>query len=427
MSVFQLGTAATDKIFLEFVLPGMNVQIRENTTLADRFQTDTEHVVGKYATFKCQTGSPKSARPSSTSGLPTAKQGKYDEFNLYMKRSMYAQLQFDGLTNACAKGKGAVMEIVKSEVNGILIQISNKFNRMYWGDGSGRLAQLSAASSNSPIVTIDGPYFGQDSAKYTNPANYLDEGMDVDIYSSAGVLEAEEVEITTITDNLNGTATLVMAEAVTASNDGYIFDHDTYGAAHAAGIGVPMGINGIISASDPYIGITPVYFQGVQRSANVWAQAQSVSAGSQPITDDKLLELIMACDKWGRIKVLLTNDVIWRAWYKILAADSMGLAKETVLWGGMEGLVFYGARKGKIPIIYDTDCPDNKVFAVDDDVLQVYSPMEGGLTWIPGDSGILTRVHGKDEWVASLVKYDNFGTTKPRALGVLTAVKHSST
>jgi len=93
----------------------------------------------------------------------------------------------------------------------------------------------------------------------------------------------------------------------------------------------------------------------------------------------------------------------------------------------LEGLAFYGGRTGKMPIIYDTDCPDQSMFFLDSSVLQVYSPVDNGLTWIPGDSGILTRVQGKDEHVASMVWYYNFGTPKPQALGKLYGIKHSAT
>jgi len=424
-SPFVMGAANQDKLWLEYILPGLNIEIRENTKLYDRFKTDTGSVLGKYALFKALVSSPKSARPSSSSTLPTAKQGTYKEFTLYMKRAMYAQLQFDGLALACGKGKGAVMDILKAELKGITIQISNKLNRQFWGDGSGRLAQLSAASSNSTTVTINGPLFGQDANKRTNPAQYLDEGMDVDIYSSAGVLEAEDVEITTILDNADGTATLTMAEAVTASNDAYILDTDTYAAAHAAGTGVPQGLMGIVSTTDPYIGITPVYFQGVQRSAYKWAQAQAVSCSSQPISNAKLLELIMQVERYGRVKVLLTNDIIWRAYYQILEADKT-LPNEPAMWGGVEGLAFYGGRAGKIPIVWDDDCPDNTLMALDDSYLKVFAPSQNGLTWIPGDNGILSRIQGKDEWVSSLVWYNNFGCEKPNAEGILTAIKHAA-
>ena len=97
------------------------------------------------------------------------------------------------------------------------------------------------------------------------------------------------------------------------------------------------------------------------------------------------------------------------------------------MWGGVSGISFYGGRAGKIPVIYDTDCPDNDMYFLDTDYLQIYAPTSNGMSWLPGDSGILTRVQGKDEWTASLVWYYNFGTTKPLALVRLKSIKHAAT
>lgn len=425
MSILNLSADATDKLFLEYILPGLNVEIRENTTIYDRFKTDTQHMAGKYAVFKALTASPKSARPSSSTTLPTAKQGTYDEFILFMKRGMYAQLQFDNLALACGKGEGAVMDVLESEIAAITIYMANKLNKQFWGDGSGRLAQLRAASSNSTSVDIDGPLFGQDANDYTNPANYIAEGMGVDIYDTSGNLEAEDVELSTIVDDGDGTATLTMATAVTASDDSYIFDHDTYAASQTAGTGVPQGLSGIIEASDPYTGITETSFQGVDRDTYAWARAQEVDMSDAAPTNRKILELVQECEKYGRVNVLITNTPIWNSIYEQWEADKT-MPNEKAYWGGTEGLAFYGGRKGKIPIIYDTDCPDNQIFAIDDSVLKVYAPTKNGMTWLPGDNGILTHVQGKDEVVASLVHYYNFGTTKPRALGKLYDVKHAA-
>ena len=424
-SVFNLSASATVKLFNEFVLPGVNVEVRENSTLYDRFKTDTKHCVGKYAIFKAMTAFTTSARPSSSSTLPTAKQGTYDEFLLYMKRGMYAQLQFDGLALACAKGKGAVVDILRQEVKNISIYMGNKANKQFWGDGSGRLAQLSAAITNTTTGYVDGPYFGQDANEYTDPANYLEAGMDVDIYDTSGALEAENVAITALSDDGAGANTLTFASNVTASNNSWIFDHDTYAASQAAGTGVPQGFMGIFDDADPYTGITQTDFQNVDRGVYTWAQAQVEDMANVAITSAKVLKLIHRCERYGRIKALLTNDIIWRAYYQILEADKT-MPNQKAYWGGLEGLAFYGGRKGAIPIIYDTDCPDNRMFAIDDDVLNVYAPTAGGLTWLPGDSGMLTRVAGKDEHRASLIWYYNFGCTKPQALGVLENIKHAA-
>ena len=427
MSVFNLSASATIKLFNEFILPGVNTEVRENTTLYDRWgDTDTEHMVGKYALFKALIATPKSARASNTSTFPKAKQGTYDEFRLFMKRGMYATLQFDGLAMACSKGKGAVINVLEEEVMAIGIQIANKLNRQFWGDGSGRLAQLSAASSNSTTVVVDGPLFGQDSNFYTDPANYMDEGMGVEIYDTSGNQEAADVAIETITDNGDGTATLVMDTAVTASNNSWIFDEDTYASSQAVGLGVPMGISGIISASDPYTGITETSFQNIDRDTNKWARAQEVDQGSTAITNIKILELIHKIERFGRAKAIFTNDVIYRAYYEILETDKT-MPNEKAYWGGLEGLAFYGGKKGKIPIMYDTDCPDNEFYIFDDQHLNVYSPTKMGMQWLPADTGsILTRVQGKDESSANLLWYYNFGCPKPQSQGRLKNVKHAS-
>ena len=426
MSVFAMNQAAQDKLFLEYIMPGLNVEIRENTVLYDRFKTRTDKIYGKYAVFKAMTANAKSFRPSSSSTLPTAKQGTYDEFYVYLKRGGYGQLQFDGLALATGKGKGAIMDVLEAELKGFAIQVANKMNRQYHGDGSGRLAQVVGAVSNSTTVVVDGPLFGQDANKRTNPAQYIDEGMECDFYSTAGVLEDDKNSIYSITDNLDGTATLVMDRALTCTNNAYIFDHDTYASSQQAGVGVPMGLNGIISTADPYVGITQVSFQGVDRDTKTWNRAINVSCSSQPISDDKLLELVQTQELYGHVSVLLMNQIIWRAYAKILKSEGI-TTNETSLWGGFEGITFYGGRKGKIPMVYDTDTPDNLVYSIDDSHISIYAPSAGGLTWIPGDSGILERVQGKDESVASMVFYYNMGCDKPQSQGYLSSVKHSAT
>jgi len=432
MSVFGMGVTATDKLFLEFVLPGLNIEVIENTVLYGRFETDTEHCVGKYAVFKALVASAKSARPSSSSTFPTAKQGTYDEYTLFMKRGMYAQLQFDGLAMACSRGKGAVMDLLQSETKGIMIHIANKLNRQFWGDGSGRLARVDVAASGSPTVGIDQgtiELFGQDSNEYTFASEYIDPGMDCDIITAGGSVEAEEVEISSLVDTAaDGTSTLTMGEAVDATVGSFIFDHDTYSSSRAAGAGVPMGLMGIINTANPYEGITAVNFQGVNRdtAGNEWAEAYMEDMGDVAVTNAKMMKVCHKVEKYGRVKVIICNGIIWRSYYQILEADKT-LPNEKAMWGGVTGLTFYGGRAGAIPVIWDDDCPDQRMFFLDTDYLQVYAPTDDGLTWLPGDAGVLTRVQGADESTASLVWYYNFGCDRPQAQGVLYDIKHAAT
>jgi hypothetical protein len=432
MSVLQLGTAATDKLFLEYIKPGLNVMFVQNTIVYDRFKTDTEACQGKYGVMKLLTAGAKSARPSSSSTYPTAGQGIYAEFTFYMKRGMYATLQFDNLAIACSKGGGAVKELVKSEVDGITRHISNKLNRQFWGDGSGRLALISGAISSSTTGYVDGFNFGVDNNEYTNPSNFLDERQIIDIYSAAGVLQAEAVEISTITTGGAGSDTLVFAEAVTASDNGYIFDHDTYASSEAAGTGVPQGLISIISSSNPYIGVTASSaFQGINRSTYSYAAAQVFNMGTSAaapavLTTRKMLEVIQKVEKYATVDVILTNGVIWRVLAELLEVDKT-ISNQPAFWGGTSGLTFYGGRQKAIPIIWDDDCPDQSMYFIADKTIKVVAPSKAGMDWVPGDTGhILTKVQGKDEHTANLVWYYNMTCNLPKGNSLLRYIKHAS-
>jgi hypothetical protein len=437
MSVAQLSTLGLNKLFLDYIKPGLEVAIYENTSVYDRFKTNVEDCKGKYGITKVLTATPKSFRASNTSTFPTADQGYYNEFTYYMKRGGYGTLQFDGLAIACGKGAGAVKELVRAEIDALMLYVPSKLNKQFWGDGSGRLAITSAASVASVTVTVDGDTtnwgrFGIDANEYTNPSQYLFDGMSVDIYSSAGVLEASDVEISGIALGGAGTDTLTMASAVSCSDNSFIFDHDTYVSVEAAGTGVPMGLYGICESANPYIGITASSaFQGINRSGNTWAQAQMFNMGSAigtpaVVTDKAILKVIQKVERYGMVDVIMTNDSIWRALFEILKADKT-MPNDPGYWGGLTGMKFYGGKSKAVPIVYDEDCPDGRMYFWGQEAVQIVAPDKAGLDWLPGETGaIMTRVQGKDEFAANMRWYYNMTARKPRNIGVLRYVKHAS-
>ena len=431
MSVGSLSTAGYDKLFLEDIQPALVKQFRTNTKVWDRFKTRTDVMVGKYGVIKVATAGAKSYGPSSSSTFPTADQGTYSEFTVYPKRGMYASLQFDGLALACAKGKGAVKDLVKTEIENLTDNMSDRLNKQTWGDGSGRLAQLYAAITGSVTGYVDGPRFGQDSNDFTHPAQYLQEGMPVDIYNTSGTLMASNVKISAITYGTATYDTLTFASAISADDDSYIFGTGSYATSEAAGTGVPMGITGIVSTSNPYVGVTATSaFQGVSRSTYTWAQGQVFSMGTSAaapaaITNKKMLEVIQKAERYGKVDVIITNDVIWRCLYSIWESDKT-MPNEKSYWGGLTGLTFYGGKSNSVPIIFDEDCPDQDMFFLDSQKIVRVSPDKSSMAWIPGSGGhVLTQVQGKDEFVANLRDYYNLSTEKPLAQALLRYIKHA--
>ena len=436
MSVAQLSTTGLNKLFLEYIKPGLEIALYENTSVYDRFKTNTEDVKGKYGITKVLTATPKSFRASSSPTFPTADQGHYQEFIYYMKRGAYGTLQFDGLAMACGKGAGAVKELVKAEIDALMLYIPSKLNKQFWGDGSGRLAITSAAVAGSKTMYVDGDTanwgrFGIDSNEYTNPSQYLFEGMSIDVYTS-GVLEASDVKIDSISVGGAGTDTITLAEAITCSNNAFLFDHDTYAATEAAGTGVPMGLYGICESANPYIGTTASSaFQGVNRSTYAWATAQMFNMGSAigspaVITDKQMLKVIQKVERYGAVEVAMTNDSIWRALFEILKADKT-MPNDPGYWGGLTGIKFYAGKSKAVPVVYDEDCPDGRMYFWGRDAVQITAPDRMGLDWLPGDNGnILSRVQGKDEYAANMRWYYNMTAKKPRNIGVLRYIKHAS-
>jgi hypothetical protein len=423
-----------DHFFLEYVLPGLEKGFYTNSKLYDRFKTNTESCLGKYGVIKVNTVNATSFRAASSTAYPTSRNAVYDEFQFYMKR-MYGKLDFDGLLVACSQGKGAIKELVKSATESLMDFIPRKMNKVYWGDGSGRLACLAGD------VTVDGGgtgwgLFGIDSNGYSNPSQYLFQNQQIISYTAAVAAEYTDSLITAISLGGAGTDTLSITDTGVATGvDGsLILDYGTYAATEAAGTGVPMGLAGIISSSNPYVGVTATSaFQGVNRSTagNEWANGQVFSMGSAlttpaVVTEEKILQVLQSVEKWGTTKVILTNPFIWRALFSILKADKT-MPNDPGLWGGLTGIKFYGGKSNAVPIIYDEDCPDGRMYFIDDSTIKISAPTKNGLTFEPGSSGhILTKREDYDEYTANLKFYYNMTCNKPQANGLLRYVKHAS-
>jgi hypothetical protein len=424
-----------DKLLLEYIGPALEKQYYVNSTIYGRFKTNTDTCLGKYGIVKVTTGGAQSIGPSSSTTWPTAGAGGYNEFTFYMKRGIYASLLFDGLIVACGKGKGAVKELVKTEVEGITDSGAKRLNRQFWGDGSGRLAQAEAGAT-STTLTLTGHGFGVDTSIYTNPLQYLDENMLIDIYpNTPGTIEVTAEAITGLTNDGDGTGSATM-DSGTYSTDAWIYYANSYATSEAAGTGVPMGLKGIICASNPYAGSTALSaFQGINRStaANAWANAQvfdmgtgTTSTTAAAVDEEKMMEVVQKCERYGKIDVIITNDIIWRKLGKILSTDRT-LPNEKAMWGGFTGITFYGGKSKAIPVIFDEDCPDQSMYFIDSSKIIISAPEQGGMQWVPGTDGhILRLMEDTDTYAAHLKWYYQMTTNQPKALGLLRYIKHAS-
>jgi hypothetical protein len=113
--------------------------------------------------------------------------------------------------------------------------------------------------------------------------------------------------------------------------------------------------------------------------------------------------------------------------FEILKADKT-MPNDPGYWGGLTGMKFYGGKSNGIPIVWDEDCPDGRMYFLDDSTIKISAPVKNGFTFEPGSSGhILTKREDYDVYTANLKFYYNMTCSKPRANGLLQYVKHAST
>ena len=105
--------------------------------------------------------------------------------------------------------KGAFVSIMEYEMEQGLLDFKTNFNRQLFGDGSGQIATVAANAVATNVITATG-------IESTMPGNlYLDVGVVIDIYTSAGVLVSSGLQVTAISGT--DTVTLTLSANVTTS------------------------------------------------------------------------------------------------------------------------------------------------------------------------------------------------------------------
>lgn len=117
--------------------------------------------------------------------------------------------------------KGAFVSIMEYEMEQGLLDFKTNFNRQLFGDGSGQIATVAANAVATNVITATG-------IESTMPGNlYLDVGVVIDIYTSAGVLVSSGLQVTAISGT--DTVTLTLSANVTCSANDLIILSGSYG------------------------------------------------------------------------------------------------------------------------------------------------------------------------------------------------------
>jgi len=317
--------------------------------------------------------------------LPAAGNGNYLVFTSALKNLFGTIRISDKAIKASATDDASFVNLLNEEMEHLIKSASYNFGRMLFGDGTGKLATVSAAASGKLTVS--------------STKNIVD-GMIVDVCNSSGTAIAAGKRITAI-DRTNGYVTIEGSYTADGlSKASFITLQNSYNLELT-------GLGAIFSTSDLY---------GVARSASACMTPYS-KASQGTISENAIQTAIDSIEEssGSKINFIMCSYGVKRALAQVLATSRRSY--DTMeLNGGYIAMSFNG-----IPVVADRFCPDGTMYLLNTDDFGLYQL--GDWDWLRGDDGgILKQAAGAPVFEATLAKYADLMCTRPCGQGVITGI-----
>lgn len=334
--------------------------------------------------------------------LPVAGAQKYKQAHLYLT-NLYGSIEVDGqLFEQAVEDYQAFINVVDNEINGLKKDLANDLNRQVYGDGSGKLAVVTAKSGQT--VTVDTDHF-------------LQVGMTIDIADPVtGVKQqtgaASSLEITDINETTN-----VITLSGTLGNDISAGDILVRSSNGVNSFGKEWtGLAAIVKASGTLHDINPSEYP-VWKSTEVSIAGQGGAPGT--LTELALINLVQKVDKQGGdVDVMLASPGVFNAYWDLL----QGLRQFTngaTLEGGQRAFSFDAVGK-PIKFVSDYAAPPNTLYALSSKEIVVNRKRDW--SWMDRDGSMWSRVADTDAYEARYFQYSQLGTYRRNAHAVMTGI-----
>ena len=326
---------------------------------------------------------------SETGDLPKAEGNHFEQFVCSLK-NLYGTIEIsDKAMRASANDAGAFVNLLNDEMDGLLKASAFNFGRMLYGDGSGVLAKVSAASVGNTISC--------DSVK-----NFA-VGMIVGVFTNDGVDLGLGMRRVTDVDRENNKITV----------DGKAFETDDVDA------GCTIHMQG--SVDNEITGLGAIFkstgnIYGLSRATHKWlVPYMKTDVGS--ITETVIQKAIDYLDETAgsRVNFIVCSSGVKRAFQKHLATYKRNVDVMN-LEGGYKALSYNG-----IPIVSDRFCPAGTMYLLNTDDFTLHQLCDW--KWLEGEDGkILKQNAGKPTYTATLVKYADLICAKPCGQAMLSGI-----
>ncbi len=289
-----------------------------------------------------------------------------------------------------------------------------------------KMVPVARHALNYDLVSGDGSGIIADPATATSTTSFT-------VSSTRGLLKGYRIDVLTkSTGNVDGgvvnarisvdhnTNTVTLLDGATLFNFADINSNPTLYGVYRAGCRnqAPMGLNGIVSASNPASGS----YGGVDRTVagnEDWKAQSLFNSGTLRFPTLKLLDdmwSMVDANSEGECDLILAPYSLWGYIANLLESQRRYEAQRTVLNGWAEAITFRG-----IPIVREKHMPTDRLFFLDTSTFSIYQNDEG--KWLDDDGHILHRVQGVLELEATWYRFLQLICTAPNANGVLGDLK----
>lgn len=380
----MITTASADSVLRSYYLDAVAEQLNKsaNPLLAAIEQTSSD-VWGKDVRKAVSIGVHGGIGALNESDyLPSSGEIGYAQFTATLK-NLYGRVEIsDKAIRASQSSDGAFVSVLNSEMDALLKSSSFNLGRMLFGDGTGKLASVSAVSGKT--YTVD------------SVRNFA-VGMVIDIANGSGQIVSASQKVVSI-DMDAKSVTLDGASVAISSGSMYVHGSKDL---ELTGLGAVFAETGTL--------------YGLSKSENAWLKPVIVKEVGT-ITENALQKAIdrVEASSGSKINFIVCSWGVRRALFEALSERRTLQPAE--LAGGVQAITFNG-----IPVVADRFCPEGTMYLLNTDDFRLHQLCDW--QWLEGDNGkILHRAESKAAYSATLVKYAELMCYRPCGQAMLTGI-----
>ena len=385
MVTLQSADSALKSFYLNAITDALNM--KTNPLLA-RIQQTTANVVGKEVKKTVRTGvSGGIGAGTETGNLPTASSSDYTQLTATLK-NLYGTIEIsDKAIRASANNEGAFVNLLNDEMEALVKSASFNFGRMLFGDGTGKLAGVTAITANT--IRVDS-------------TAAIAEGMVVQVCERGGYVVSAIGKRKVIGVDRRDNIVYIDGDDLATANlpDGsYLCLQDSTN-------NELTGLAAVFSDNDIY---------GLDRSASV--MRPYIEEDMEEISESIIQKAMDTIEEISGEKVdfIVCSWGVRRALCEYYKRNQVSLPMMEIE-GGVKAISFNG-----IPVVADRFCPNGTMYLLNTNHFKIHQLCDW--QWLEGEDGkILKQIAGKPVYTATLVKYAELICERPNGQGMLSGI-----